>query len=342
MSAQPALPVSLSTDGFALRERAPLWQEWIAQRFGGLACDLYGDTEFAGHMHTQRAGGVVMTRLQANRHRVERTCDMVRQSDAGYLKIVAPFQGRAGVEQMSRQAWARAGNWTIYDTTGSYTVANPETVDHLIVMLPKSQMQETGLPLERLMARLVDAHSGISRVALAAMRNTFDELAHMSPAAAQGAGELIMQLVRLSLLELAGTPTGVSQRQALRDRIQSYVSLHLGDPALCVEQIAWALNCSKRHLHNAFVQEEETLAAYILRLRLQRCKLILEQNQYAVRTVSQIAQDYGFSSPAHFSRVFRAHTGQSPQQYRQTYRQTQNQADLQQASYTRAKRQATH
>ena len=47
----------------------------------------------------------------------------------------------------------------------------------------------------------------------------------MSEDAARGAGELIMQLVRLSLLELAGQATAVTQREALKDRILTYVCL---------------------------------------------------------------------------------------------------------------------
>lgn len=66
---------------------------------------------------SSQAGGVVLTRLEANRHRVVRTRSMVRASEAGYFKIVAPLQGRAGVEQMGRRAWVGPGTWTIYDTT---------------------------------------------------------------------------------------------------------------------------------------------------------------------------------------------------------------------------------
>ncbi|OZA88985.1 MAG: DNA-binding protein, partial [Polaromonas sp. 39-63-25] len=268
----------VSTNDFAPRERAPVWRDWIWKHFGGLESDLYGDTDFDGEMMSAQAGDVVLTRLEANRHRVVRTPDMVRASDAGYLKIVAPLQGRAGVEQMGRRAWVSPGAWTIYDTTGSYAVDNPERVEHLIVMLPKAQLIERGLPLENLMARHVGGASGIARVALTTMRSTYQELPNMSAAAARGAGELIAQLVRLSLIELAGQATAVTQREALKDRIRAYVSTRLRDPALSIEQIAHALNCSKRHLHNAFAGETDTLASYILHLRLQACIRELQQS----------------------------------------------------------------
>ena len=307
----------VTTDQVAPRERAPLWREWIWKHFGGLESDLYGDTEFDGHMASLNAGEIVLTKLEANRHRVVRTQDMVRASDAGYLKIVAPMHGRAGVEQLGRQAWVGPGTWTIYDTTGCYAVDNPERVEHLIVMLPKAQFLERGLRLDSLMARNVGGASGISRVALATMRSTYQELPHMSADAARGVGELIAQLVRLSLIELSGQQTALTQREILRDRIRGYIALNLRDPALSVEHIARALNCSKRHLHNAFASDEDTLASHIQRLRLEACMRELQHTGAQTHPVTAIALAWGFGNLSHFSRVFRDHTGFSPSEFRQ-------------------------
>jgi AraC-like DNA-binding protein len=217
---------------------------------------------------------------------------------------------------MGRQAWVTPGAWTIYDTTGSYSVANPERVEHLIVMLPKAQMLERGLRLENLMARSVGGASGISRVALSTMRSTFQELPHMSSDAARGAGELIAQLVRLSLIELSGQETQLTQRAALKDRIRGYVALHLRDPGLTVDRIAVALNCSKRHLYNAFSDETQTLAQYIQTLRLEACIRDLHHPMAQSRPITDIALSWGFNNASHFSRVFREHTGMSPSEFR--------------------------
>ena len=308
--------IVVTTEHVAPRERAPVWRDWIWKHFGGLDCELYGDTEFDGHMACVNAGDVILTKLEANRHRVVRTQDMVRASDAGYLKIVAPMRGRAGVEQLGRQAWVSPGAWTIYDTTGCYVVASPERVEHLIVMLPKAQFVERGLRLDSLMARYVGGASGISRVALATMRSTYQELPHMSGDAARGAGELIAQLVRLSLIELSGHQTAQTQREVLKDRIRDYLALNLRDPALSIEHIAHALNCSKRHLHNAFAGDEDTLASHILHLRLQACIRELQQSGPQARPITDIALSWGFSNLSHFSRVFREHTGCCPSEFR--------------------------
>jgi len=307
----------LSTDELASAERTHAWHDWMSALFGGLDSDLYGDGVFDGHIATSHAGDVVMTRLEANRHRVMRSPRLARTSDTSYLKIIAPWQGNAALEQQGRKTWVRPGGWAIYDTTGSYEVANPERSEHLIVMLPKELLTERCLRIDALMGRHVGGGSGISRVALETMRSIFQELPLMTPEAARGAGDLVVQLVRLSLQELAGRATATTQQEALRDRIRDFVGQHLRDPDLSLDRIAQVLNCSKRHLHNAFADEEATLGHYILQRRLQACMRDLKSPAHLQRTITDIAFSWGFNNGTHFSRVFREHAGLSPSEFRQ-------------------------
>ncbi len=94
------------------------------------------------------------------------------------------------------------------------------------------------------------------------------------------------------------------------------MALHLRDPELTVEQIAHALNCSKRHLYNAFGEEDQTLASYIQHLRLEACLRELQHPMAQTRPITDIALSWGFNNLSHFSRVFREHTGQSPSEFR--------------------------
>lgn len=306
----------MTTDAVPVGERAAVWRDWMSKLFFGLESDLYGDTRFDGHVQTAWAGDVVMTRLEANRHRVIRRPQVARASDANYLKIVAPWQGCAAVEQHGRQAWVKPGGWAIYDTTGSYEVGNPERAEHLIVMLPKEQLTERGLRLDPLMGRHVGGGCGISRVALEAMRSTFQELPSMTSDAARGAGGMILELVRLSLQELAGRESSTTQLEAFRDRIRAHIGQHLQDPGLSIDSIAQALNCSKRHLYNAFSDEDDTPAHYILRRRLQACMRDLRNPALVHRSITDIAFAWGFNNGAHFSRVFREHAGLTPSDFR--------------------------
>ena len=297
-------------------ERAAFWCDWIARLFQGLKSDQYGDADFSGRASTLRAGDVVLTHLEATRHRVMRSSAIARATEVPYLKIVAPWVGCAGVEQKGRETWVTPGQWSIYDTTDSYAVANPESVEHLIVMLPKAQFASRGLALDPLMARRLGGSGGISRLALDTMRNAFRELPNMPETAARGVGEAITQLVHLSMLDLAGQASAQSQREALRERIKQHVAQHLADPGLTVDAIARALNVSRRQLYNAFAEEADGVAGYILARRLEACRQALANRHAPQRSITDIALGHGFQNMAHFSRVFRAHLGVAPSDYR--------------------------
>ena len=312
----PTFTPTMSTDFVSPCERVSYWSDWIDRMFFGLQSDVYGDTGFDGHMATEQAGDVVLTRLEANRHRVLKSDRQAHDGDVGYLKIVAPYRGTAGVEQKGRQAWVSPGEWSIYDTTDSYRVANPVRVEHLIVMVPKAPLVERGLPLDRLTAQRLGAGGGISRLALQAMRGAWQELPSISPSAARGVGESIMQLVQLSLLELAGRDSAPTQREALRERIKQLVARRLGDPQLSVDAIALELNCSRRQLYNAFCDEPDGVAGYVLAQRLEACRRDIEDRRLDATSITELAMRRGFNHPAHFSRAFKARFCITPSEWR--------------------------
>jgi AraC-like DNA-binding protein len=83
-----------------------------------------------------------------------------------------------------------------------------------------------------------------------------------------------------------------------------------------VDGIARALNCSRRHLYNAFEGEGESVAAYIQRMRLEACIKDLQASTTKARPITDIAVSWGFGNPSHFSRLFKEHTGASPSDFR--------------------------
>lgn len=309
-------PVVLSTDGLPEKDTAPAWHDWMAQLFSGLNTDLYGDTRFDGHLNVAYAGDVMLTKLDAGRHRVIRDSHRLRDSEAAYLKIIAPWVGYAEVEQHGSKSLVSDGHWAIYDTSRPYVVANPQHTEHLIMMVPKQSIVERGLRLENLMGRTVGGSAGIARIALQTMRSTYQELDNMTAPLACRAGELLVDMVHLSLLALSGEATAVTQKQALYDRICSYVASHVRDHGLSVDQVAEALNCSRRHLHNAFAGREQSLGGFIQHSRLELCMRELHSPALAHRTITEIAMGCGFGNSAHFSRAFKAYVGMSPSEFR--------------------------
>lgn len=83
-----------------------------------------------------------------------------------------------------------------------------------------------------------------------------------------------------------------------------------------LDGIAQSRNCSKRHLYNAFRDEDDMPAHNILRRRLQACMRDLQNPALAPRSITDIAFSWGFNNGAHFSGVFRDHVGVTPSEFR--------------------------
>jgi riboflavin biosynthesis pyrimidine reductase len=153
----------------------------------------------------------------------------------------------------------------------------------------------------------------VATCAVASARQRYQDEGHELLAIPHAHGHVDL---RKLLQELAGRGNGATQREAFKDRIRDYIGQHLRDPALSLDRIAEVLRCSKRHLHQAFADEEVTLAQFILQRRLQACMRDLRNPLHQPRTITDIAFSWGFNNGAHFSRVFREHAGLSPSDFR--------------------------
>lgn len=80
--------------------------------------------------------------------------------------------------------------------------------------------------------------------------------------------------------------------------------------------IADAHHVSLRTLHRLFEAEEGTVAGYVRDLRLARCRHDLLDPALRHEPIQAIAARWGFRDKAHFSRVFRAAHGMTPQAWR--------------------------
>ncbi len=305
----------LSTDHVRPAERAGYWSDIIWRSFGRLRSDTYGDGSFSGHIAQHDYGDVRVSRLDASRHRVVRTAGGKRASDPGYLKLVVQHRGHSLFEQNGRRALLVPGTWSLYDTTRSYTVSSPDEVKLDVLLLPRDAVLRGHGELERLFVRRLRADIGMSRLACELIRDAAERTAHPRLPEAN-VGRDIVRLVRLALLEQAGSRKPLSARWVMLERIKEIVERRFADPGLDTEAIARALNCSKRSLHKAFEGEPRTLHQHIWSQRLEAARRDLESACGTGRSITEVAFAWGFSSAEHFSRVFRARYGASPREWR--------------------------
>lgn len=299
----------LTTDAVPSHERVGYWGDLVQRSFGRLRSQTFGDERFRGEIRGFQLGELRVCRLDATRHRVERTSGAAGASDPGHLKMVVQRQGCAVFEQDGRRAWLAPGAWSIYDTTQSYSVSNPQDVVQHVLLLPRERILEGAPELRTLLVRPLPGSRGVARVMCETITRALES-------GAPHLGETILRQVRLALLEQAGALPAMRPRDVLRERAVALIGERLGDPSLDVSTMAAALGSSKRALHQAFESCGESLYRSLWRARLEQARCELEDTRQAHRSITSILLGAGFSSAAHFSRLFRQRFGASPREWR--------------------------
>jgi AraC-like DNA-binding protein len=127
------------------------------------------------------------------------------------------------------------------------------------------------------------------------------------------AAEVALDLLRAAL-EPSVPASRVARKLALRSEVRRFVRAHLQDWTMTPESIARAHAISVRVLHATFEGSGESVAALIRRERLARCRADLERPNGG--SVTEVAFRWGFTDPAHFSRVFKREFAITPRELR--------------------------
>ena len=303
----------MSTDQVAAaRARGVLGATGSNRLFGGLKSDLYGDTDFDGRMATVHAGDVVLTRLEANRHRVMRSPSLVRAvggrlpEDRGALRRLRRrrAEGPRGlgharpVEHLRHHRQLRGGQ------PGARGAPDRDAAQGAAGRARPGARPADGAPPRR--------HAAAWRaLALETMRTAYRELPGMSETAARGVGDAITQFVHLSMLDLAGIGTAMTQREALRERIKQHVTRPPGRPASCrstasrTRSTAAGATCTTPSPTSPTAWPATSCAG------AWRPAARTFGDRRAARTARSPTSrsSFGFSNMAHFSRVFRTPPG---------------------------------
>ena len=108
-----------------------------------------------------------------------------------------------------------------------------------------------------------------------------------------------------------------NQPTRLTIAVANYIRHHMSEP-ISAEKIAEALFLSRPYLSRRFKAETgESLTDYILKEKTEEAKRLL---RYSDKPLTAIGSYLGFSSPSHFSRVFKTYVGCTPREYQDKHR----------------------
>ena len=107
-----------------------------------------------------------------------------------------------------------------------------------------------------------------------------------------------------------------SQPSRLTIEVANYIRHHISEP-ITAEKIAESLFVSRPYLSRKFKAETgESLTDYILKEKTEEAKRLL---RFSDKSLTAIGSYLGFSSPSHFSRVFKTYVGTTPREYQEKH-----------------------
>ena len=125
--------------------------------------------------------------------------------------------------------------------------------------------------------------------------------------------ERLLEKLRDNKLLLSEPEKVESIDDAFLRKIAEQIEAVYADPEYNVEKLSETLGLSRGHLHRKIKELTGTAPVEFLRTyRLNKATQLLRQNAY---TVSEVAYRTGFSSPAYFSKCFKAVYGVTPTEY---------------------------
>ncbi|MEV4177458.1 helix-turn-helix domain-containing protein [Nonomuraea sp. NPDC049709] len=301
------------------RDKAAYWNDAVSRALVPMAVVPQGDGPFDGRIATDRLGYLRVSTMEADAKRISRTPRLIaRSSEEAFVGIGVQVSGTATVIQDGRRAEVGAGDLVVYDTARPYSISYPQRFATHVFQLPRRVLGVVEADIRQVTGTAIGTADGFGSMlvpflaALAASAHAYP------PAVADRLAGNVVDLFSTLVAERTGRPTPEADtaRAHLVLRVRKHINQHLGDPDLSPESIARALRISIRHLHRVFEAEGITVGRLIQHRRLEECGRELARRGRRAPTVSVVAQRWGFVSPAHFSRAFRAVYGVSPREWR--------------------------
>ncbi|MFO7277800.1 MAG: helix-turn-helix domain-containing protein [Pseudomonadota bacterium] len=312
---------TFSTAGLEPRRKIEFWNDMACESFTPIVADPVDLDSFTGWLARTRVGDIRLAEVYSDSQWVRHSHQHVARTREAMFFLHMQLEGESINRQDGREARLGRGDFTICDSTRPYEIIFEKPNNMFVLGIPHEIMRRHLASPESIVALPMSGTNGLSGLLSGFLRQFWRQCCEgFDPATAPRVTHAILDLIASAY---STVPRARAERSSLatahRTRIINYIEAHLGDPDLTPSRIASACRITTRYLHHLFSQENETVARYILRRRLEECSRALLLPAQRGRTVTSIAFDYGFNSATHFGRVFRARYGMTPREFRRHY-----------------------
>jgi AraC-like DNA-binding protein len=314
------MSVLIRTSDVPPGQRYEAWRSIVCDTLGPLDFRSDPDVPLWGEIAAGKIGPVNVGRvLTSTPHSVHRTPGLIRRGSSELYRVVMAMSGSPRLAQDGRATGLRPGEFAIYDFARPYELVYDSAVQLAVFGFPRDLLPLPVGEVAKLTAVPIAASHGAGALAGPLLRRVAGDLDSYQPATATRLSTVMMDLVTMAVAEradLAATLPVESRERALLLRVHAFIEQHLPEPALAPATVAAAHHVSLRYLHRLFEAEDTTVAAWIRRRRLERCRRDLADPALCTLPVSAVSAKWGLPDSAHFSRLFRRAYGLPPAEYR--------------------------
>jgi AraC-like DNA-binding protein len=318
MDSGPAATLELaalfSTAELGPRDQFDAWREEIRRSFGPAEVVRPETGAFRATIETLVLDDLAVSCIVGDAMTFERTAGHIARSEHDGFTVGLLLEGNGAAEQADRDARLRPGDLVLCDARRPMRICFDGPFQQIIFHCDRAQLESRLPDAEQRLARRIEGQA-----ALSAMAGYVAATARHGPPAVT-AHAVARHAFEVLALAIGGSPARSPAARSCLERIHEYIERHLCDPALTPLTIANHHRLSRRQLYRLFDAVGDSVAAFIRRRRLMRCKAILGDALQAERSITEIALACGFNDPTTFGRAFRSAFGMTPRGYRRLTR----------------------
>lgn len=316
-SAAPTVPASLpeppwwSTTDVALADRTDAWEAALSDNFRRWQVPDRVAPEFNARLRHRDVAGLRVVECLCDPCGGRRLPRHVSQEGAAYIGVQITRSGRESLRAGDERVAVGPGDLVIWTSDQPMEFTVTERLHKVSLILPWDDVKERLPRTGRFRGTVLDSRSGIGAVLYSHIESLASQLEELEAGELSAVRRATVELLTAAMsCRLEPAPRGLSLQQL--KRVQDYILDHLQDETLTPGSIAQAHHISPRYLHLLFGKTGQSVSAYIRQQRLERCGEALSNPSYREHSVAEIAYQWGFTDPAHFSRVFKQHFGHPP------------------------------
>ncbi|MEW2179663.1 helix-turn-helix domain-containing protein [Streptomyces sp. NPDC005406] len=309
-----------TTDSLPTQHRRAYWREALSQTFGAVNMTVPAEV-YSGKIRATPLGRLQAVTVDGDCLSAVRTRQLVSRDDQDeYVVVKLLEKGVARLEQDGREALLSAGDIFVYDMARPLQLHLPQPFRTKSLVLPRDVLGLGESEMAHVTACPLGPDTSLGSLLSPFLAGLVDGAGNHQPRTSELMARNIVDLLGVLADEVRGRPAAETPggSRALLLRIQAFIDRHLADLDLTPQTIARAHHISLRYLHKLFENEDATVGRWTQRRRLEECRRDLGLHGNA--TIAAVAHRWGFTSAAHFSRVFRATYGMTPREWRGTRR----------------------